>query len=192
MAFVNEIIDTLWHKQKVMIPAGHESLEAVLTRPGNFFDIVLSNAREPMGFITLKHEGKGRYSIVNDTKVNPHPTFVNTPGHGIEVKKRYRKRGIGAALLSLGTGIAQRDYRTKKQEAQFEIIASDITGLGLGCYQNFGFKIREGIRISEGYFNNPNWVPEINILKKKAGFLRRLKKRIRLGAQKNAPPQTEH
>lgn len=187
MASVDEIIDTLWHKRKATISTGHENLEVVLTRPGDFFDIVLSNAREPMGFITLKHEGKGRYSIVNDTKVNPHPTFANTPGHGIEVKKKYRKRGIGAALLSLGAGIAQRDYRTKKEEAQFEIIASDITGLGLGCYQNFGFQIKEGIRISQGYFNNPDRVPEINILKKKAAFFGRLKKRIRLGAMRNAP-----
>jgi ribosomal protein S18 acetylase RimI-like enzyme len=99
------------------------------------------------------------------------------------VKKKYRKRSVGAALLSLGIGIVQKDFRMKKESSQFVVVASDITHLGMGCYQNFGFQIKEGIRVSSGYYNDLDHVPEINILEKKATYWGRLKKRMRIDVQ---------
>ena len=124
--------------------------------------------------------GEGTYSIVNDTEINPHPLFINTPGHGIEIIGKFRKRGLGAALLSLGIGIVQRDWRYNAEDKKFMVLASDITSLGMGCYQNFGFTIEEGMQVSTGYYTNLDTVPEINILDRKAPFSKRLKKRLRL------------
>lgn len=179
MTNTDEIIEKLWHEKKAFIttPDGEE-FRGEFTNHAGFLDIVLSSESEPVGFITLKHEGKGTYSIVNDTKINPHPTFVNTPGHGLEVKKKYRKRSIGAALLSIGIGIAQRDFKTYWQDGIFKVVASDITHLGLGCYQHFGFQVRQGMLVSAGHYFNLECVPEINITKKKATRLTRLKKRL--------------
>lgn len=180
---IEDIINTLWTEGRVELETGDcESMIAVYSRPADFFDIVLSIQEEPAGFITLKNENSGRYSIVNETKVNQHPGFVNTPGHGLEVKYKFRKKGLGAALLTLGIGIAQKDFQAKNEAVEFVVVAGDITGLGLGCYQNFGFQIKEGMQISSGYYYDSDKVPEINILKKRAGIFQRLKKRLRLGA----------
>ena len=180
MNIVEEIVNSLWSQGRVALAGpDRNEMTAVYSRPADFFDIVISTQEEPAGFITLKYEGGGKYSIVNNTKVNRHPSFVNTPGHGLEVKNKFRKRGLGAALLSLGIGIAQRDYRTRDEEAEFRVVASDITGLGLGCYQNFGFQIKQGLRVSSGYYYNPDTVPELAILPRKVGFFKRLRKRLR-------------
>jgi hypothetical protein len=58
------------------------------------------------------------------------------------------------------------------------VLATDITGLGIGCYQNFGFVIKDGMKVSSGYYANPDTVPEINILSRKVSFTKRLKKRL--------------
>jgi GNAT superfamily N-acetyltransferase len=158
------IIKKLWSEQQVVFETDYEEkFEAVFSRPGGLFDVVIRSGNDPVGFITLKNEKEGLYSIVNDTAVNPHSTFVNTPGHGIEVKKQYRKKGIGAALLSLGIGIAQHDYLTKKSSAPFKVVATDISKLGLGCYRTFGFHIQEGLKISSGEYTSLHAVPDLNI-----------------------------
>jgi len=159
-----EIIRKLWSEQQVVFETDYEEeFEAVFSRPGGLFDVVIRSVQEPVGFITLKNEKQGIYSIVNDTAVNPHPTFANTPGHGIEVKKSYRKKGIGAALLSLGIGMAQQDYQTKNTPVPFKVVATDISKLGLGCYRTFGFLIQEGIQVSTGEYTNLHAVPDVNI-----------------------------
>jgi ribosomal protein S18 acetylase RimI-like enzyme len=164
MLSTEEIIKKLWSKQHVAFETDYEeAFEAVFSRPGGLFDVIIRSGQEPVGFITLKNEKEGLYSIVNDSAVNPHPTFANTPGHGIEVKKQYRKKGIGAALLSLGIGMAQQDYLTKSTPAPFMVVATDITKLGLGCYRTFGFHIQEGIKVSTGEYTNLHAVPDLNI-----------------------------
>ncbi|MBW2465969.1 MAG: GNAT family N-acetyltransferase [Deltaproteobacteria bacterium] len=179
MPYTSSVIDALWQERETTIPTNHDKqYKVVYSRPGNFFDIIISHDREPVGFITLKYEGEGTYSIVNDTQINPHPSFINTPGHGIEVKEKFRKRGFGAALLSLGIGIVQRDWQVNKKGGIFKVVASDITKQGLGCYKNFGFTIKEGMQVSAGYYTNPDTVPEISILQRKVFFTKRLKKRL--------------
>jgi ribosomal protein S18 acetylase RimI-like enzyme len=161
---VAEIIQKLWTEQRVSFETDYEEeFKAVFSRPGDLFDVVLHQAREAVGFITLKNEKEGRYSIVNDLKINPHPSFDNTPGHGIEVKRKHRKKGIGGALLSLGIGMVQQDYKGKQPSAPFKVVATDITSLGLGCYRAFGFEIREGVKVSEGEYTNVHSVPELAI-----------------------------
>jgi ribosomal protein S18 acetylase RimI-like enzyme len=175
------LIDDLWNEGVAILTTSFgEKYKILFSRPADFFDIVIADSFEPIGFITLKNEGAGTYSIVNDTKVNPHPSFINTPGHGIEVKNKFRKKGVGAALLSIGIGIVQKDWRLNNRGGDFKVVASDITGQGLGCYQNFGFVIMEGMRVSSGYYNDSRTVPEINILAGRASFFKRLKTRLRI------------
>ena len=159
-----EIIQKLWAEERVVFETDYdEEFEALFSRPGGLFDVVIISGHDPVGFITLKNEKEGLYSIVNDSAVNPHPTFVNTPGHGIEVKKPYRKKGIGAALLCLGIGVAQQDYLAKNTAVPFKVVATDITKLGLGCYRTFGFRIQEGIKVSRGEYTELHTVPDLDI-----------------------------
>lgn len=172
-------IETLWQDNKVLLTNGYgEKYEATFKRIEDYIDIILSHKEGPVGFITLKFEGGGKYSIVNDTKLNPHPTITKTPGHGIAVKEDFRKRGLGSALLSLGIGIAQKDFKSRNKPSTFEIWATDITESGFGCYNNFGFKIKEGMKVSEGVYSKEDGVPEIRFLRNKASLWGRLKKRL--------------
>lgn len=176
---LNELIDQLWTVGNTSISSGHkEKFIAVFTQIETFLDVTLSCELEPVGFISIKNEEDGIYSIVNDTSINPHPAFTNITGHGIEVKEKYRKRGIGAALLSLGLGVAQRHYKEKSTDRPFKVLATDITKLGIGCYQNFGFQIKEGMRITAGYYTDAELVPEIKILRKKISSIRRFINRM--------------
>ncbi len=180
MPNIDKVIEELWDKRETSIygTSGKE-YRVTFSRPSGFFDVAVFDKQEPMGFITLKHENNGLYSIVNDTKSNPHASLANTPGHGIEVKEKFRKRGIGKALLSLGIGIIQRDWRLEQRGGEFKVIASDITSSGLGCYHNFGFTVKQGMAVSSCYYSDPDTVPEINILPRKVCFIKRLAKRLR-------------
>jgi len=181
MPNIEKVIEELWNKGKaIILSTDGKEYTLAFSRPQDFFDIIIHYNLEPIGFITLKYENSGLYSIVNDTKCNPHSSFINTPGHGIEVKKNFRKRGIGKALLSIGIGIVQMDWRSQKGVGQFKVVASDITNIGLGCYHNFGFTIKEGMNVSSCYYTNPDTVPEINILPKKVSIIKRITKRIHL------------
>ncbi len=177
-----EIIDQLWAQGKALISTNYgEKFQVVLSRPQNFIDVVISSNRETrIGFITLKDEGQGKYSIVNETQINYHPSFINTPGHGIEVNKKYRKRGIGGALISLGIGMIKKDRQAYKKSRRFMIVASDITNQGLGCYQHFGFTVREGMSVSAAYYMSCQPIPEINILANKVSPFKRLRSRLRV------------
>ncbi len=176
---IDKIILELWDNQETVIIANDGGeCRITFSRPDDFFDIVIFNKLEPMGFITLKYESNGLYSIVNDTSANFHPSFINTPGHGIEVKTKFRKRGLGKALLSIGIGMVQKDWQVNPKDGRFKVTASDITKVGLGCYKNFGFTIKEGMAVSSCDYTDPENVPEINILPRKASFLTRLQKRL--------------
>lgn len=147
MTDIQQVLDELWRDAKTTLPRGDgKKYTIVFSRHHGFLDVTMrDDGSESIGFITLKYESDGTYSIVNDTKTNPHLGFVNTPGHGIEVIEKYRKRGIGKALLSIGIGLAQRDWRfNMAEEGRFTVVASDVTDSGLGCYQNFGFIVRGG------------------------------------------------
>ncbi len=174
------IIDQLWKRGEVVFSTNYgEKFQVVFSRPHGFFDLVIANKREAMGFITLKDEGRGKYSIVNDTTVNFHPSFVNTPGHGIEVKKKYRKRGIGGVLINLAVSVIEKDRQAGKKSKRFMIVASDITNQGLGCYQKFGFVIREGMSVDAAYYMCPAELPALNILPVQASFFKRLCLRLK-------------
>lgn len=175
------VIDTLWQEKKALLVNGYgESYEASFSRIEDHLDITLSQGNEPIGFIALKCEGGGRYSIVNNTRINPHPAITNTPGHGLAVREDFRKRGLGSALLSLGIGLAQKDFKEIKGTGRFEVLATDVTESGLGCYKNFGFKLLEGMTVTEGSYTDKDQVPGIIILRTKASFWGRLKKRLGL------------
>ncbi|NOX25028.1 MAG: GNAT family N-acetyltransferase [Deltaproteobacteria bacterium] len=174
------IIDQLWKRGEVVFLTNYgKKFQVVFSRPHGFFDLVIANKREAMGFITLKDEGRGKYSIVNDTAVNSHPSFVNTPGHGIEVKKKYRKRGIGGVLINLAVRMIEKDRQAGKKSKRFMIVASDITNQGLGCYQKFGFAIKEGMSVNAAYYVCPAELPDLNILPVQASFFKRLCLRLK-------------
>jgi len=181
MTPTDEIIKTLWEVGEVVFETDYEEeFRAQFSRPGGLFDVVLySSSNDAMGFLTLKEEREGFYSIVNDTAVNSHTGFVNTPGHGIEVLKKYRKKGIGGALLSLGIGVVQQHYVTRKSSAPFRVVASDITKLGLGCYRTFGFLVTEGVTVSTGEYTEVKTVPDIDMRPWKMPFPLRFIRRLR-------------
>ncbi len=184
---VNEIIDRLWCDKKAKFSTGYgEKFEAVFTQKDGFFYVVLSNDEEAIGFAAMKDEGEGRYSIVNDSSVHPHPGFAGIPGYGLVVKEKYRKRGFGAALLSLCIGVVQQDFKEKKENKQFEVLATDITRLGLGSYKNFGFQIKDGLQVTVGHYLQDDKIPEIVILQKKVPKLKRFIKRLGLGKKPSA------
>jgi ribosomal protein S18 acetylase RimI-like enzyme len=173
------VIDILWQDKKAQLVNGFgERYEARFTRIGEYLDITLSQESIPVGFVTLISENDGKYSIVNDSNTSPHPAVTNTPGHGLAVREEFRKRGLGSALLSLGIGIAQKDFKEKGEVGEFKILATDVTESGLGCYKNFGFQIKEGMTVTEGYYLDKDHVPGIKILRGKASFWGRLKKRL--------------
>lgn len=177
-----EIIARLWSAQRVRFATDYdEEFIAVLSRPGGLLDVVIHSDAEPVGFITLKNEKEGLYSIVNDNALNPHLGFINTPGHGIEVKKKHRKKGIGAALLSLGIAMAQQDYKTRAASVPFKVVATDITPSGLGCYRSFGFHIKQGLKISAGEYTDPDSVPPIDIRPWKMPLPFRIIRRLQRG-----------
>ncbi len=174
------IIDQLWKRGKVSFLTNYgERFQVVFSRPHGFIDLIIVNKREAMGFITLKDESRGKYSIVNDTAVNSHPSFVNTPGHGIEVKSKYRKRGVGGVLINLAVRLIEKDRLAGKKSKRFMIVASDITSQGLGCYQKFGFAIREGMSVNAAYYMCPAELPDLNILPLQAPFFKRLCLRLK-------------
>lgn len=176
-----DIVEQLWARHETLISTDHGAkYQVIFSRPHSFFDLIIADKRESIGFITLKDESKGIYSIVNDTEINFHPSFINTPGHGIEVKEKYRKRGIGGALISLGVGIIKKYRQANQKSKRFMIVASNITSEGLGCYRNFGFNVREGMSVSAAYYTNYKMMPEINILPARVSFLKRLRGRLKL------------
>lgn len=82
---LHELIDRLWIEGRAILIAGHgEQFVAVFSQKGQLFDVTISCGKEAVGYISIKTEVDGIYSIVNDTSINPHPTFDNT-GHGLEV-----------------------------------------------------------------------------------------------------------
>ncbi|MDH3348309.1 MAG: GNAT family N-acetyltransferase [Desulfobulbaceae bacterium] len=182
MIDVQQVLELLWLESETII-TGIEGkpYKIVFSRPQDFFDVVMFEEDQQVGFITLKYEGDGVYSIVNETKKNIHPGLINTPGHGIEVKKQYRKRGVGKALLSIGIGLVQRDWRKNKKEGRFTVVASDVTASGLGCYRNFGFIVREGMAVTHCHYMEEEKVPALCILDRKASFWKRFKMRLNLG-----------
>lgn len=176
------MLNALWRNSEMTLTCDDGTkYKIVFSRPHGFFDVIMFTESEPIGFITLKYEGDGIYSIVNETKKNLHPGFINTPGHGIEVIERFRKRGIGKALLSIGIGLTQRDWRENGKKGRFTVVASDVTNSGLGCYQNFGFIVQEGMAVTRCHYHDSEHIPKLRILPQKASFLKRLKKRLRLG-----------
>jgi ribosomal protein S18 acetylase RimI-like enzyme len=179
VANTQEIIDTLWQNKKAQLINGYgEKYEAAFSRIEDYLDIILCKESETVGFISLKIGEAGKYSIVNNAKLNRHPDISLTPGHGLAVKEKFRKRGLGAALLSLGIGIAQKDFKEKNSSGTFKVLATDITDSGFGCYKNFGFRILDGMTVSEGYYSDSDRVPEINFLRHTPSFWARLKKRL--------------
>ncbi|MBU0729946.1 MAG: GNAT family N-acetyltransferase [Proteobacteria bacterium] len=176
---IETVISALWENHNTVIRTGYgEEFDVRFSQRENYFDVVLSIKNNDIGFITLKQKNSGRYSIVNDSSINPHPAITQTAGHGLAVKAEHRKRGIGAALLSLGVGIAQKDYKARSTDEPFEVIATDVTGLGYGCYLHFGFKILPGMKETTAHYRDANRLPELKILRRKAGLLQRLKKRM--------------
>ncbi len=175
------IIDQLWERGEVFFSTNYgEKFQVVFSRMHGFFDLIIASKKEAMGFITLKDEARGKYSIVNDTAINLHPSFINTPGHGIEVKKKYRKRGVGGVLINLAVCLIEKERQAGKMSKRFMIVASDITNQGLGCYQKFGFAIREGMSVNAAFYVCPAELPELNILPVQASFFKRLCLRLKL------------
>ncbi len=184
MQSLNFILAQLLEKGSTQVATDNgKEYRITYSRLNGFFDLVVANGNEPMGFITIKDKGLGRYSIVNDTTINFHPSFINTPGHGIEVKKKYRKRGIGGWLICLAIGLIRRERQSLNKSKRFLVIASDITPDGLGCYKKFGFTIREGMSVSAAHFLGTRMVAEPTILSTKASFFTRL--HLRLLAKKS-------
>ena len=182
MIAVQQVLELLWLESETIINGIEgKPYKIVFSRPQNFFDVVMVEGDRKVGFITLKYEGDGVYSIVNETKKNFHTGFINTPGHGIEVSKEYRKRGVGKALLSIGIGLVQRDWQQNRKKGRFTVVASDVTASGLGCYRNFGFIVREGMAVTHCHYMESENVPELCILDQKASFWKRLKMRLHLG-----------
>ncbi|MFC1523744.1 GNAT family N-acetyltransferase [Thermodesulfobacteriota bacterium] len=176
-----DIVNELWNHGTTVITTGFdEEYQVVYIRKNDLLDIVLSIHGRDIGFVVLKDEGNGKYSIVNDTSINPHPAITSTAGHGLGVHEEFRKKGIGSALLSIAIEIARKDFTEKGEAAEFSVMATDITKLGYGCYHHFGFRLQEGMQVTTGVFSETDRVPEIRILQKKSTKFGRLLKRLGL------------
>ena len=100
----NSVIDELLKEREATIPTRQDKkYRIVYSRPGGFFDVVISHDREPIGFITLKYLGEGTYSIVNDTK-RPGPLFRRDQADVALTATRYFCMKFWNSLIELTPG----------------------------------------------------------------------------------------
>jgi len=181
---ITEVIAELWERKETIIRAGDMNMEATLKQPfDNWFDIMLRNGTtgEIIGYITLTRRDEGIYDIITHPGIVQHPEFGNTY-IGMEVNKKYQHRGFGQALLSLGVGVVQRDFKKRGGRGKFEVLATGLGGINLIPHKPFGFEIFDpplygflpqvqaesnGFKIYDpsprGRYTNPHKVPEIMI-----------------------------
>ncbi len=158
MSDVNKLIDDLWvnHLVRLTNPPKKVFYARYNLFKGNNHDVVIFNNFDTVGFITLRNSGKN-YRILNDSLVVPHEGFSNKLGYGIEVKEKYERRNFGHALLSLGIGVAIKDFNEKGLE-DFVVKVSGISSK-THFYESFGFETP-----GFGGTYNQRSVPDINIV----------------------------
>jgi len=126
------IIDELWSssetpKKAVFTPYDKYILTASLTHTKEKFDIMLSDPEDYIGFIILEKFKGGIYNITGEYRGHHQQLgFEARYGIGLEVKPKYRRRGFASSLISIGIGIAKKDFEkykvdiTKKQSQESE------------------------------------------------------------------------
>lgn len=161
------VVSELWEKHfaRLVLP-GKDYLKSPMLKfnvlYGKLLDVVMFNWEENIGYINLMRD-KNSYKILNQWELNHHPGFIPSRGIGIEVKKSHRKKGIGPALLSIGIGLAQLDFRAQNLP-KFCVRGDGITNREK-FYEEFGFRIEKDEKNKKTYavYTDPNSVPEFKI-----------------------------
>ena len=116
------IIDELWSssetpKKAVFTPYDNYNLTARFTHTKDKFDIMLSDPEDYIGFIILENFKGGIYNITGEYRGHhKQMDFEERSGIGLEVKPKYWRRGFASALISIGIGIAKKDFEKYKDD----------------------------------------------------------------------------
>ena len=161
---INEIVDELWLRREISIPNRDNTFRVTLKDLGEeYLDIYMrgTNPDEGIGFITMQSRESGVYEIRNSLWIKMHPDCEDLLGNGIEVSPLYRGMGFGDALLSIGIGTAQRDYKSKQTDKPFEVRVNGINpDLAKKVYEPFGFVINSP---NTATYTNADAVLELNL-----------------------------
>ncbi len=160
---IDHLIDELWKNSFVELQTVNGVFEVVFTKPADYLDIVVKDSGKSVGFVSLLGErGISSYRLINYPLVNPHPGFTNGLGVAIEVLDSYRGRNIGSALLSLGIGVAQRDFKNQNGLKSFQVVATGINKVQ-DFYKRFGFHVSDVGGSLVAIYDDSFRVPEINM-----------------------------
>lgn len=141
---VDTTLDELERNGEAEIKTGDSRLKAVLRRDiQDSWDISLHDQGRTIGYaVIMKDEGtKKWYQLENQADIfYKHKGMEDYFGWGIEVHQNYRGKKIGHTLLSLGIGMALRDFQDDASMTRFEVRADGIKD-HRRFYERFGFKI---------------------------------------------------
>ena len=162
---VEEIVDELWLNKETLIPVGSNDLVNVSLElmPNDWFRIMMNHHDKgtKVGYVMVKRKDDGRYDLMNNPRIIPDPQFSGGY-YGIEVNPNYQRRSFGTALLSLGIGIAQRDFIDRGATGNFRFELMAMTGdLSDKFYRNFGLDIYDPP--NKGRYTKLDKVPELKI-----------------------------
>ena len=161
---INEIVDELWLRRETSIPNRDNTFRVTLKDLGEgYLDIYMrgTNPDEGIGFITMQSRESGVYEIRNSLWIKMHPDCEDLLGNGMEVSPLYTGMGFGNALLSIGIGITQRDYKSKQTDKPFKVRANGINpDLAKKVYEPFGFVIDSS---NSATYTNADAVPELKL-----------------------------
>jgi len=140
---IDRILTELKEKESADIPTTTTTFKAVLRRDiPHSWDVSMFESDQIAGYVVVQLREDDRYHLENQAVMGEykHPGMKDGFGWGIEVHPRYHGRRIGHALLSIGIGLALRDF-LEKPLANFEVFAGGLGDNGT-FYEKFGFKIQ--------------------------------------------------
>lgn len=161
---INTLLDELWKSGQAPIHLSGSDFTAAYKRTrAGAINVTIAEGDTLVGYATLHRDDRGWYQVVHYPDIDGvFPGLKNGFGVGIEIRPEYRGRHAGHALLSLGVGLAQREFE-KRGWLNFEVRANGL-GDREDFFRKFGFAIARhdlgGKRpYSVGVYTNPTSVP---------------------------------
>ena len=104
------------------------------------WDVSLYDLDQIIGYVVIQRNEDGSYRLENQADIGyRHRGMKDGFGWGVEVHQDYRGRNIGKALLSMGIGLALRDFQEGCHVTDFKVKANGL-GDSEKFYKSFGFE----------------------------------------------------
>lgn len=163
---IDTVFDELWENGQTTIHLSSSDFTATYKRTrAGAINVTISEGDMVVGYVTLHRDDTGWYQLVHYPDIDGvFPDLRNGFGIGIEVKSEYQGRHLGHALLSLGIGLARKDFK-ESGRSSFEVRAYGL-GDREAFFRKFGFEIERhdlgGKRPhSTGVYTNQRAVPAL-------------------------------